>query len=215
MLTITTYDWVPEAPRGWVRELRPAWACAEAGLPFRFDTLPLRPKSPAHLARQPFGQVPILRDGDIELWESGACVLHIAERSEALMPKDATGRAEVLSWIFAALNSVEPLELFRQYVHVFDPVPAAQPSAIKALQARLAMLEDAWDGRAFAAAGRFTAADILLADVLRASAAAGQLDGHPQLADYVARLTARPAFRKVHDEQVARFQAADARLAAR
>ena len=93
-------------------------------------------------------------------------------------------------------------------MHIFDPVPAAQPSAIKALQARLAMLEDAWDGRAFAAAGRFTAADILLADGLRASAAAGQLDGHPQLADYVARLTARPAFRKVHDEQVAEFEAA-------
>lgn len=213
MLTITTYDWVPEFPRGWVRDLRLVWACDEAGLPYRFDFVSLRPKAPDHLARQPFGQVPILRDGAVELFESGACVLHIAEQSEALMPDDPQGRAEVLSWIFAALNSVEPAELYRQSVTLFDPVPEAQPKAIAALQHKLTALEAAWQGRDFAAAGRFTAADILLGDVLRASGADGQLEPHPQLADYVARLTARPAFQTARDGQIARFAAADARRA--
>lgn len=208
MLTITTYDWVPEKPRGWVRDLRVRWACEEAGLPYRVDTVPLKPKSAAHLARQPFGQVPMLRDGNLSLFESGAIVMHLAEKSDVLMPADAAGRADTICWMFAALNSLEPAELYRQYVTMFDPVPEAQPHAEAALDDRLKPLEDAFADRQFAAAGRFTAADILLGDVLRASGAGGRLKGYPRLSDYVARMTARPAFAKAHADQLAHFAAA-------
>ncbi|HWA30452.1 MAG TPA: glutathione S-transferase N-terminal domain-containing protein, partial [Rhizomicrobium sp.] len=110
-LILTTYDWVPELPRGFVRDLRVRWALEEAGLPYRVESTPFRDRGPEHFAHQPFGQVPWLTDGDISIFESGAILLHLAERSETLMPRDPHGRAEVQEWLFAALNSVEMASL--------------------------------------------------------------------------------------------------------
>src|ERR1700742_2740175 len=116
-LILTTFDWVPEMPRGYVRDVRVRWALEEARLPYRVECVSFASRGAHHLAHQPFGQVPWLTDGDISIFESGAILLHLGERSEALMPRDPKGRAEVIEWIFAALNSVEmaslPWSLFK------------------------------------------------------------------------------------------------------
>ena len=106
-LTIWTYDWVPEGPRGFVRDLRLRWACEEAGLPYDVRTVPFDGRETNHLAHQPFGQVPFLSDGELEIFESGAGLLHLARKSDKLMPRDAAGEAETLQWTIAALNSIE------------------------------------------------------------------------------------------------------------
>src|ERR1044072_5586273 len=106
-LTIWTYDWVPEGPRGFVRDVRLRWAAEEAGLAYRIGTVPFEAQPRVHLDRQPFGQIPFLTDGGITIFESGACLLHLAGKSEALMPQDAKGAAETLEWVIAALNSIE------------------------------------------------------------------------------------------------------------
>ena len=106
-LTLWTYDWVPDGPRGFVRDLRLRWACEEAGLDYAVRTVPFDGRETNHLARQPFGQVPFLNDGDLELFESGACLLHLAGKSEALMPRDPAGAAQTLEWTIAARNSLE------------------------------------------------------------------------------------------------------------
>src|SRR6478609_1326235 len=106
-LTIWTLDWVPEGPRGFVRDLRLRWACEEAGLDYAVKTVPFEDRATNHLDQQPFGQIPMLSDGGLEMFESGAGLLHIAGKSETLMPRDATGEAETLEWTIAALNSIE------------------------------------------------------------------------------------------------------------
>ncbi len=106
-LTIWTFDWVPEGPRGYVRDLRLRWAYEESGLSYRVGSVAFEDRSAEHLAMQPFGQVPYLTDGDVSLLESGACLLHLSEKSETLMPQERTLRAETLFWILSALNSVE------------------------------------------------------------------------------------------------------------
>jgi glutathione S-transferase len=108
MITITTYSWVPPFAQGLVRDLRVRWALEEAGLPYQAKLIAHPERlSPDHLTRQPFAQVPVYEEDGVSLFESGAIVLHIAERSEALLPKDAGGRGRAIQWIFAALNSVE------------------------------------------------------------------------------------------------------------
>ncbi|GMM94126.1 glutathione S-transferase N-terminal domain-containing protein [Qipengyuania sp. MTN3-11] len=106
-VTIWTYDWVPEGPRGYVRDLRLRWACREAGISYHIATVPFDCRETNHLDRQPFGQVPMLEDGDIRMFESGAGLIHLARRSERLMPRDPVLEAEVVQWIVAALNSIE------------------------------------------------------------------------------------------------------------
>ncbi len=110
-LILTTFDWVPEIPRGYVRDIRVRWALEEAGLPYRVVSTPFRARGAEHFAKQPFGQAPWLTDGDISIFESGAILLHLGERSEALMPADPRGRSEAKEWLFAALNSVEMASL--------------------------------------------------------------------------------------------------------
>src|SRR3569623_2913054 len=107
MLTLTTYDWVPPPPRGFVRDLRVRWALEEAKLPYRVASTPFKDRGAERFAHQPFGQVPWLTDGDISIFECGAILLHLGGLSEALMPKDPRGRNEATEWVFAALNSVE------------------------------------------------------------------------------------------------------------
>lgn len=211
-LVLTTYDWVPEMPRGFVRDLRVRWALEEAGLPYRVESTPFRDRGPEHLAAQPFGQVPWLTDGDLTIFESGAILLHLADKSPALMPADPRGRAEVLEWVIAALNSVDlpsqPWALFR-----FMGFPGEAPEAgfIESfLKARLERMEAVLAGRPWLAAGRFTVADLLMADVLRQVDRFDGLAAYPACHAYVARLTSRPAFVKAHDDQMAHFAAADA-----
>lgn len=202
---ITTYDWVPPFAVGYVRDLRIRWACEEAGLPYRIETTSVREKTAQHFARQPFGQVPILRDGDLSLFESGAILLYLGERAETLMPRDAAARAETQQWLIAALNTLEPPVMAMALARIFDQDARAEELALPRLRERLAQLVPVLEGRDFIAAGRFTIADILLADVLRLVDSLGELAAYPVLAAYVNRITARPAFQRAHAAQVAHF----------
>lgn len=211
-LILTTYDWVPEAPRGLVRDLRVRWALEEAGLPYRVDSTPFRDRGPDHFAAQPFGQVPWLTDGDIVIFESGAILLHLAEKSPALMPTDPRGRAQVLEWVIAALNSVDlpsqPWALFR-----FMGFPRQSPEAEfveSFMKLRLDRLEAVLAKREWLVDGRFTVADLLMADVLRQVNKFDGLANYPACHAFVARATARPAFKKAYADQMAHFAAADA-----
>ena len=124
-LILTTFDWVPAKPRGYVRDLRVRWALEEAGLPYRVKSVSFGTRNSEHFAHQPFGQVPWLTDGDISIFESGAILLHLGESSDALMPADLRSRSEVTQWVFAALNSVEMASLMEAFGRVPQgPAPA-------------------------------------------------------------------------------------------
>jgi glutathione S-transferase len=212
-LTLTTFDWVPETPRGYVRDLRVRWALEEAGLPYRVESVPFGDRKPAHFAHQPFGQVPWLTDGDISIFESGAILLHLGELSSALMPADPRGRSETIEWVFAALNSVEMASLpwsILKFTGDSGDTPASKHLDAFLKAARLKHLEAVLAGREWLA-GSFSVADILMADVLRLVDRFDGLAEYPACRDYIARATARPAFVKAHADQMAHFAAADRR----
>jgi len=202
---ITTYDWVPPFAVGYVRDLRIRWACEEAGLPYRIETTSVREKTAQHFARQPFGQVPILQDGDLSLFESGAILLYLGERAEALLPRDAAARAETQQWLVAGLNTLEPAVIGMVLARVFDRDARAEELALPRLQERLRQLAPVLEGREFIAAGRFTLADILLADILRTVDSMGELAAWPGLVAYMDRQTGRAAFQRAHAAQVRHF----------
>lgn len=217
-LTIYTLDWVPDFPRGFVRDMRARWVAEEIGRPYQTATVPLQPKSDAHRAMQPFGQVPIITDGDLTLFESGAIVLHLATGS-SLLPE--ARRPEITQWAFAAMNSIEPpisgwmnTQLAEAQPEFFGPPypPEVVTHLRQGMDAKLQPLEQLladkdWIG------GDFSAADILLADTLRL--AGDGLGDYPILTAYIARATARPAFQRAMDAQMAHWAAADAaRMAA-
>jgi glutathione S-transferase len=205
-LILWTYDWVPPGPRGFVRDLRLRWACEEAGLDYVVRTVPFDGRETNHLARQPFGQVPYLDDGEVKIFESGAGLLHLARKSERLMPRDPVGEAETLQWTVAALNSIEMASVPWWFLKISG---AADNPLTGWLEQRLAAIERTLVEREWLAAGRFTVADLLMADVLRVGEVRA-LGDRPATEAYVARVTDRPAFRKVQAEQVAQFEAADA-----
>jgi glutathione S-transferase len=209
-LILTTFDWVPEPPRGYVRDLRVRWALEEAGLRYRVASVPFRERKAEHISYQPFGQVPWLKDGDISIFESGAILLHLGERSTALMAAAPRERNEVVEWIFAALNSVEmaslPWALFK-----FSGESGASPERKQFddfLKLRLDRMEPVLAKREWLA-GNFSVADILMSDVLRLVNRFDGLAKHPACRNYVERATARPAFAKAHADQMAHFAAAD------
>ncbi|MBR1132609.1 glutathione S-transferase family protein [Bradyrhizobium iriomotense] len=210
-LTLTTFDWVPEMPRGLVRDLRVRWALEEASLPYRVASTPFDDRGAAHLAHQPFGQVPWLTDGDLSIFESGAILLHLGALSAKLMPSDPRGRSEATKWVFAALNSVEmaslPWALFK-FTGKDDGSPAVK-FVEDFLKLRLKRMETVLAEREWLA-GPFSVADILMADVLRPVDRFEGLTEHPACRAYLARATARPAFAKAHADQMAHFAAADA-----
>lgn len=206
-LTIWTYDWVPEGkagPRGYVRDIRLRWACEEAGLAYEVRSVPLKNRGAAHFARQPFGQIPFLDDNGITLFESGACLLHLARKSETLMPRDPRGEAETLEWTIAALNSMEMVTVPWWFIGLSQE---SNPLDGWVLQ-RLKHLNAVLTQREWLAAGRFTVADLLMADVLRIPKVQEAGD-FPALRSYVERLCARPAFKKAYDGQMAHFAAGD------
>ncbi len=208
-LTLTTYDWVPEAPRGFVRDVRVRWALEEAALPYRVKSTPFRARGAEHFLHQPFGQVPWLIDGDISIFESGAILLHLGSRSHALMPAHPRSRSEATEWLFAALNSVEMASL-PWSILVFSGDTGDTPAWKRLdtfLKARLQHMEPVLAGREWLA-GSFSVADILMADVLRLVDRFEGLAEYPACRDYVARATARPSFVKAHADQMAHFAAA-------
>lgn len=209
-IVLTTYDWVPDMPRGFVRDLRVRWALEEAGLPYRVQSTPFHDRGPEHLAHQPFGQIPWLTDGDLSIFESGAILLHLGELSDKLMPADPRGRSDVKEWLFAALASVEaasqPWSFF-----MFSGDTAENPMRKffdGFLETRLKHMETVLAAREWLV-GTFSIADILMADVLRLVDRFGGLKTYPACSAYVARATARPAFVKAHADQMAHFAAAD------
>jgi glutathione S-transferase len=209
-LVLTTFDWVPQTPRGFVRDLRVRWALEEAGLPYRVASVPFSARNAEHLAHQPFGQVPWLTDGELSIFETGAILLHLGERSAALLPTDPRVRSVTLQWLFAALNSVEMASLpwaLLAFSGETDDTPAWKRMD-DFLTIRLDRLEPVLAHRAWLE-GRFSVADIAMADVLRLVDRFDRLTGHPACLDYVARATARPAFLKAHADQMAHFAAAD------
>lgn len=209
-LTLTTFDWVPEPPRGYVRDIRVRWALEEAGLPYHVATVPFGDRTAAHFTHQPFGQVPWLTDGDISIFESGAILLHLGERSAALLPPDPPGRGAAIEWLFAALNSVEMASL-PWSILLFSGADSDSPAwrlLDDFLIARLRHLEPVLAARDWLA-GPFSVADILMADVLRLIDRFDGLAGYPACRSYLARATARPAFLKAHADQIAHFAAAD------
>lgn len=209
-LTLTTFDWVPEMPRGYVRDIRVRWALEEAGLPYRVASVPFDGRGAEHFAHQPFGQVPWLTDGDISIFESGAILLYLGERNRALMPTDPRGRSEALEWLFAALNSVEAAVL-PWSIFVFSDDQEQTPGRKQLdgfLKARLDHMEVVLAGREWLA-GTFSVADILMADVLRLADRFDGLADYPACRDYVARGAGRPSFVKAYRDQLAHFAAAD------
>jgi len=210
-LTLFTYDWVPESPRGYVRDLRIRWALEEAGLPYRVAGVPFRDRGADHIAHQPFAQVPWLTDGDLSIFESGAILLHLGAKSDALLPADPRARNEAVEWLFAALNSVEmasvPWSIFLFYGFAGDTPERKFFEGW--VEARLDRLEPVLTKRQWLA-GSFSIADILMSDALRLIHRFEKLSKHPGCREYVARATARPSFLKAHADQLAHFAAADA-----
>jgi len=204
-LTIWTLDWVSEGPRGFVRDLRLRWACEEAGLAYSVRTIPFEDRTTNHLSRQPFGQVPYLDDGELKIFESRAGLLHLARKSERLMPRDPVGEAETVQWIIAALNSIEMVSVPWWFLGLSD----ATDNGLDAwLESRLDHIETVLNEREWLAADRFTAADLLMADVLRVPKVRAY-GVRPASENYVARMTGRPAFRKAYADQLAHYAAAD------
>ena len=204
-LTVWTYDWVPEGPRGFVRDFRLRWALEEAGLEYSVRTTPFEDRGPEHFGRHPFGQVPFLTDGDITLFESGACLLHLAGMSERLMPRDPAGEAETLQWVIAALNSIEMVTVPWWFLSLSGSLENGLTGWVRS---RLGHLEQVLGKREWLAASRFTVADLLMADVLRVPMLRG-FAGSPTLEAYIERACDRPAFRKALADQIAHFRAAD------
>lgn len=207
-LEIWTLDWVPMAngPAGFVRDLRLRWACEEAGIDYDVSTVPLAEKTSEHFSRQPFGQVPFIKDGEIEIFESGACLLHIARKNENLMPGDPVGEAETLQWTIAAFNSVEMVSVPWWFLEITG---AKENGLTDWLESRLSHIEGILSEREWLVSDRFTVADLLMADVLRVKKVRSFGD-RPASEAYIQRVTDRPAFQNAHAAQMAHFQAADA-----
>ena len=206
-ITITAFDRSPDGGKGLARDTRVRWALEEAGLPYAVRLVSFHAmKEPAHLALHPFGQIPTYEEGDLVLFETGAIVLHIAQRHGGLLPADANARARAIAWMFAAVNSVEPpiLEFFNAKVVERDrPWAAARlPLVADRVRDRLGQLS-ARLGDADWLDGDFSAGDLMMASVLLRTRPSGILDEFPSLAAYVARGEAREAYRRAFAAQLA------------
>jgi glutathione S-transferase len=207
MITVTAFKWVPPFAAGQVRDHRVRWMLNEIGWDYQVDLIdPAVQASPAYLAEQPFGQVPVLREpGRPTLFESGAIVLDLAERSGRLWPGDRNAQAQVRCWVIAALNSVEPYLSNVADVDFFIDDEALRtlrrPGAVAAATGRLGKLAAALGDRDWLVGDDFTVADLMLASVLRIAEHADLLAGYPNLLAYRARCLERPACRKAIGDQ--------------
>jgi glutathione S-transferase len=210
MMTLYAYTWVPDFAQGYVRDLRVRWALEEVGLPYVEKLISHAERmAPDYLALQPFGQVPAVESDGAILFESGAIVLHIAKKSEKLMPSDADGRGRTEAWMFAALNTVEPHVAHLSDIDLFcageNWAKERRPSAVKAIEQRVDMLQG-WLGDKDYLEGRFSAGDLLMADVLRSLGKTDIVDTRPTLKAYLNRCTSRPAFKKALADQLRSFE---------
>ncbi|MGZ8342877.1 MAG: glutathione S-transferase family protein [Allosphingosinicella sp.] len=209
MIIVTAFKWVPPFAQGLVRDLRVRWALEEAGLRYAVRLLGDGEKDSAeYRAWQPFGQVPAYEENGLKLFESGAIVLRVADRSENLLPGDPAARARAVEWMFAALNTVEPPIQNLAGIDLFyadqEWAKLRRPDAEAAVRRRLAELAAAMGDRPFLDGARFTAGDLMMATVLRILRHT-ELVAKAGLADYLARCESRPAFQRALAGQLAAF----------
>ncbi len=207
-IEITALDWVPDFARGYVRDLRPRWACEEIGLDYAEHLISTLNRPADHFLFQPWGQVPVLNDGGIRLFESGAILLHLAEKDARLMPHDPQARASTLAWVFAAYSSIEPMLLELGNVDLFardeEWASLRRPSLIDFIHGRLGRLDDALGDKPYLV-GEFGVADIAMATVLTGGVEARVIAEHPRLQAYLDRCLSRPAYRRALDAQLKSF----------
>jgi len=212
MITITAFQWVPDVARGQVRDLRVRWALEEAGLPYQSRLLgPGEGNTPEYRAIQPFGQVPVLEEEGLVLFESGAILLHIGERSEALLPREPGPRARAVQWLMAALNSVEPSLMNLATIDLFyaneEWARLRRPGAAEFARRRLAGLSAALGDKPYLDGERFTVGDLMMATVLRIPHYTDLVTADPRLGPYLLRCTGRPAFQRALDAQLGDLRA--------
>lgn len=211
MITVTAFNSVPDFAKGQVRDLRVRWALEEAGTPYQARLLaPGDQDKPEYRALQPFGQVPVMQDGELTLFESGAILLQIASKSDTLMPKEPAAQGRAIQWLLAALNSVEPalVNVFLADV-VFaqeDWAKLRREGALEIAKRRLKALSDALGDKAYLDGDRFTIGDLMMATVLRIPAHTDLVTSDPRLGPYLQRCTSRSAFKKALDAQLGDFE---------
>jgi glutathione S-transferase len=208
-IEVTGFNWVPDGPRGLVKDLRVRWALEEAGLDYRFRGIGLE-RPAGYRDDQPFEQVPCFSDGTVRIFESGAIVQYIAERSEALLPSHPQQRFRAIQWSYAALSSIEPFVQFRTLLNSFwadlEWAPAAKPTFDQLARLRLGQLSERLGEKEWLEGDRFTIGDLMMVSVLRI-ADRGQLLGQtPNLTAYVKRGEARPAFQRALNDQLATYR---------
>ena len=209
--TITAFESSPDRGRGLARDMGVRWALEEVGQSYDVRLVSFAEmKAPAHLALHPFGQIPTYEEGDLALFESGAIVLHIAERHAGLLPDDADARARAIGWMFAALSTVEPPIVERSAAIVLERdkswYDARLPILDDRVRARLGQLSSRLGDSEWLDGG-FSAGDLLMVNVMRRLGGSGLLEEYPNVSAYVARGEARPAFRRAFDAQLAVFTA--------
>lgn len=208
-IEITAFGWVPEFAQGVVRDLRARWALEEAGLDYRVRLLG-QPRPPEYLKEQPFDQVPCFSDGTVRIFESGAIVQYIGEQSEALLPRDPQGKYRAIQWTYAALNSVEPAILNLLLIDVFykgeEWATLRRPGAEEFAKLKLKRVSD-WLGDKEWLENRFTIGDLVMTTTLRFLRHTDLVAQVPNLAAYLKRAEARPAFRQALADQLAAFAA--------
>ncbi len=207
--TLTAFKASPDRGRGLARDMRVRWALEEVGQAYDVRLLTFAEmKEAAHMALHPFGQIPTYEDGDLAIFESGAIVFHVAQSHEGLLPAEADARARAVNWLFAALNTIEPpiLELQTLMFAERDKAWFAErlPMVQDAIRVRLKQLSDRL-GDADWLDGAFSAGDLMMVSVLQRLSSSGLVGEHPNLAAYVARAEARPAYQRAFDAQYAVF----------
>jgi glutathione S-transferase len=213
MITVSGFASVPPFAKGLVRDLRVRWALEEAGLPYKARLLEQGDgDKPEYRALQPFGQVPVYMEDDFVLFESGAIVLHIGERSDILLPKDPKARARATQWLIAALNSIEPAVMNLALIDLFyrdeEWAKLRRPGAEAFVRHRLGSLSKSLGAKPYLDGERFTAGDLMMSSVLRTLRDTDIVTSDARLAAYVARCTARPAFGRALDAQLGDFREA-------
>jgi glutathione S-transferase len=213
MITISGFKRVPEFAHGQVRDLRARWALEEAGIPYRSRLLEQGDQNkPDYRALQPFGQVPVLEEDGFVLFESGAIVLYIGEKSEVLLPRDANARRRATQWLIAALNSLEPFILNVAIIDLFYAneqwAKLRRPAAVEFVQKRLAGLSTSLGDKPYLDGDRFTAGDLMMTTVLRILHHTDIVTSDKRLAAYIERCTARPAFKRALATQIEEYRQA-------
>jgi len=209
-IEITAFRWVPEFAQGLVRDLRVRWALEEAGLDYRVRLLDVQARPADYVKEQPFEQVPCFNDGTVRIFETGAIVQYIGEKTEALLPRDPQGKYQAIQWTYAALNSVEPAVQHRALIDTFyadqEWAKLRKPSADEFARLKLKRVSDRLGSNQWLDGNRFTIGDLMMVTVLRLGNRAGLLSDTPNLADYVKRGEARPAFQTALEDQLATYR---------